>query len=279
MYAFTFGQSRLTKFEDWNWIFNPLAGNLIAKYPDIDPNAPFSDRPVVAVAQILNALTDLRSWIFPGGWVPLAASRPAQFSRAGREPRIRRPLLHDSPADDKFNRETNLSPDYHSANISRPLGKVVRLMLNESEQTDRTLKHAFCNLPGSPVTYNSLSFSDDEPLTITADAARTGTPALGEAIGVGATVKLAGTAVQSRTRGLRADHHGRFFRLGLRSVVPTPLRVTRSTGWYFIAVTLTNISARPFTATPEKPDQDAKTQHVELTIEAGDVSFAGEVVA
>jgi len=280
MYAFTFGQSRLTKFEDWNRIFNPLAGNLIHKFPDIDPNAPFSDRPLVVLAQILNALTDLRSWIFPGGWIPLwLRPGPRSFLEQGSSRASGDLYSTILSADDKFNRETNLSPDYHSANISRPLGKVVRLMLYESEQTDRTLKHAFCNVPGSPVTYNSLSFSDDEPLTITADADVLVHPALGEAIGAGATVRLAGPPSDPGPVEFVRITKGDSFRPALRSVVPTPLRVNRSTGWYFIPVTPTKYFCEAFYGDAGKPDQDAKTQHVELTIEAGDVSFAGEAVA
>jgi YD repeat-containing protein len=294
MYAVAFGQANTLKFEDWNRILNPLAGNLIAKFPDIDPNAPLSDRPGIAIMQILNTLTDLRSWFPFVGFVPgILPDGPLNFIEQHASQSSGDLYSTILSADDKYNRESNTRvflPDFiwdsHAANITTPLGRVLRLMLFASERDDTMLTQGFCNATGSPVTYMNwfapLLFDfpgTHDPVTIAPDVDVLVHPALFEPTGVaGATVRLAGPASNPGPVDFVTIAKGDAFRPRLRALVPTPLRVSRSTGWYFIAATPAKYACKGYYYSAGNAEQDAKTQNVELTVQAGDITFAGEAI-
>src|ERR1051326_7025256 len=214
---------------------NPLAGNLIAKFPDIDPNAPLSDRPGIAIMQILNTLTDLRSWFPFVGFVPgILPGGPLNFIEQHASQSSGDLYSTILSADDKYNRESNTRVclpyfiwDSHAANITTPLGRVLRLMLFASERDDTMLTQGFCNATGSPVTYMNwfapLLFDfpgTHDPVTIAPDVDVLVHPALFEPTGVaGATVRLAGPASNPGPVDFVTIAKGDAFRPRLRALV------------------------------------------------------------
>ena len=292
MYAFTFGKKRDLKFEDWNRILNPLAGNLIAKFPDLDPNAPLSDRPIPAIMQIVHTLTDLRSWFPFIGFVPaILPDGPLNFIEQGASQASGDLYSTILSADDEYNVKRNTRaflPDFtwdsHAANLKTPLGRVVRLMLYAEYRDDSVLTPGFCNAAASPVAYTDWfapiirTTGVNDPLTIKADTDVLLHPDLFGPAGVGAPVTFDGPPSNAAQVTFRKVPAGTPFQPKLRALVPTPLRVNRSTGWYFIPATPAKYACEAYYRGAGKADEDANTQNVELTVQSGDVTFAGEAV-
>ena len=294
MYAFAFGKANSVKFEQWNRLFNPLAGKIIHDFPDTDPNAPLSDKPGFALLQILNTFSDLRSWFPFIGWVPAILPDGARSFLEQGASRASGDLYSTIlSADDKFNREVSsrlidIVPDYHTANITKPIGQVTRLMFFPEGRGERVLARDFRNAPGSPITY-AETFLRQEPLTIKADVDVLLHPDLFEPVPISggpalpAPVALAGPASNSATLNFLNVPAGTLFRPTLRPVVPTPLTRKPQHRLVFHSHHPGEIQGfeafyRDAASRVGNSDKDAKTQEVTLTIEAGEVTFADEKV-
>ena len=242
-------------FDFWNRIFNPFWGNLIARFPEIqrrtdDPEfePDFGPGFGLGLAQLLAMVMDLRSWTPLLGFVPFmlpdSAKNPIeqQASRASGD-------LYSSilTADDKFNYIIDTRSylpdvlrDSHAADLTRPLGTVVRLMMFCQYRLDRLLRFNRADAPGSPLAYfNGVPFfpyEDPLRIEITAGAGmvlvhsdlyevQPARPvrALAGPPGLPAPVDFAEAQVGDRLVPL------------LRALVPTPPRVNRSTGVFLIA--------------------------------------------
>ncbi|HEX5417721.1 MAG TPA: hypothetical protein VFZ25_18845, partial [Chloroflexota bacterium] len=308
-YALTFGKADKLHFEDWNKLLNPFTANIldaIGKHEneDLDPNQPLSKSPGLAFLQLLATATDLRSWVPFIGWILLWLPDGARSFLEQGASRASGDLYSTIlSADDEFNRESDtrsflpdIVPDYHSANIEKPLGEVTRLMVFPEGRSDRLFKQALANAPGSPITYvkaytNSLEI--DELVSIGPQSDALFHPDLYEplppAVPGAAKVKLDGPkSSPAAVAFLKAAPHDRY-RPRLRAFTPLPAQVVRTAGFYFMPASPAKYDCIAYyqagaTQPNGQPNpganagQDAKTQEVTLTIVEGDVTFGGDKV-
>lgn len=240
-------------FDFWNRIFNPFWGNLIAAFPEIQPRPDdpdfepgFSDNFGVALVQSLARITDLRSWTPFIGFLPFIMPSDAnswleqQASRASGD-------LYSSilSADDEFNYIVNWAIDSEAANLERPLGDLIRIMLFAHFRLDRLLRFDHADWSSSPLAYKDVGQHNvGEALTIgvvtvPADAAGNAQPTLvhTELYGVspaGGTRFLLDPSGANRVEFAEAAAGDRLVPRP-RTAVPVPPYVNRSAGIYFFA--------------------------------------------
>lgn len=266
--------------EIWQQIFNPIGGTLLRLIPDLDPNAGGGEKFGVATLQILGHALDLRAWTPFIGLAPILAITSQnsfieqQASRASGE-------MYSTTlsADDKFNADYRTYFIPHTkrdADGERTLGSATRMM-TWTDYTSRPLLsiEKGNGISASPlvVTAPGAEQSETEVLTFTADAE---VLVAGDLYSGGTNVlTLEGPASLTRAHSdFQVLAAGDPATPRLRSFVPTPPRVNRSTGYYFIpaapgAYTLT---ARGLNA--EEPG----TNVVKLNVTAGNVTLGRATV-
>jgi YD repeat-containing protein len=296
-----------TKIDFWQKIFNPLLGLLQSRLPELSPDLPAGQRWKSALLHLFATAFDLRSWVPIIGLVPgLLPDGPRNFleqqaSRASGD--LYSTLLS---ADDHFNHLTEFRGGAFTSTVtdadrSKLLGDSTRLMMwcdsrinrffaagdadtrvrplisfvtsaeNESEPIFRIEPQAaFTN--ANPALLHAALY---EPVPITADAPPATVPA---------TVILDGPNGDTASFYVATSAHD--LQPRLRAFVPTPPRVTRSTGFHFIpgspgayqifAYYQNDVNQR--LGQTVAPDQFANTERATITVGAGQVTLGGRVI-
>lgn len=266
-------------FSSFNRIFNPFWGNLIAKFPEIDPNLTQRDsKPGVVIARLIARAMDLRSWTPFLGFVPTwLPDGPQNFIEQGASRMSGDMYSTVLSTDDKFNAKLSmrigdsLVRDDHGADIEKPLGSVFRLMLYPGDRWDRIFHFDRADRPADPdlpVTYNT-EFSTHPIVEISAPQDTLFHPDFYEIRGA-APLKLNIQGPPSNpalVEFLRfpAPGAGVFAEPTLRNLVPMPPRINRTAGVYFIAAQPEEYECRAFEREAGKPE-DAGTQNVKLKV-------------
>lgn len=263
--------------ETWQIIFNPIGGTLSAVVPELDPQDGGGKKFGIALLQLLSHAFDFRSWtpglgIYP--WVLFDGDRnfmEQQASRASGEM-----YTTTLSADDRFNADykTYLIPHkLREADGSRSLGSVTRMMTWGGYTTYTLLSLQHANANGSPVQLNSIGGGTvDQILSFTADAEVLVPAELYDAAGTPLTVE----GPDSLAR-VPKDFHvvpaGTRITPRLRSFVPTPPRVNRSTGYFFIPAAAAN-----YTLNANGYSDEPGTDEVKMTVDAGHVTLGRATV-
>ena len=263
--------------EAWQIIFNPIGGTLSAVIPELDPQDGGGKKFGIALLQLLSHAFDFRSWtpglgIYP--WVLFDGDRnfmEQQASRASGEM-----YTTTLSADDRFNADykTYFIPHkLREADGARSLGSVTRMMTWGSYTTYTLLSLEHGNRNGSPVQLNSIgSGTVNDILSFTADAEVLVPAELYDATGTALTVE--GPDLLARAT---SDFHvvpvGNRIRPRLRSFVPTPPRVNRSTGYYFIPA-----APASYTLNANGYGDAPGTDEVKMTVIAGHITLGRAVV-
>jgi hypothetical protein len=306
-----------TNFSDWDKLFNPFHGLLLAKIDEVDPNAPAGERWKQALLKLIANAFDLRSWTPFLGFVPtLLPDGPRSFLEQQASRASGDAYSSILTADDRFNFHTHtfFVPDSTDADLTRSLGQVVRLMAFAESRTDRVLQLDHADQPGSPLRYLNSSFKtirwetaskpdDDVAWVALGPSFSAGGGAPGAALfhpdlfewkspGAHPTVTVEGPAPARERKDFLKVSPGEEVRPRLPALVPTPPRVNRSMGFYFIAATPGSyevntfyqaaMAYRPGAPPPPVPAKDndslAGTHVVTLTM-GGKVLLGDEEVA
>jgi tyrosinase len=263
--------------ETWQNIFNPVGGTLLRFIPDLDPGAGGGEKFGVALLQLIGHAFDFRSWT-PGlglqPWVGLDGDRnflEQQSSRASGE-------MYSTTlsADDKFNADykTYFIPHkLRDADGGRSLASVTRMMTWASYTTNTLLSLQHGNRPGSPLEHNDIGRGVvSEILSFTADTDVVIPNDLYDATGPALTIE--GPASLTRANAdFRVVTAGNRITPRLRSLVPTPPRVNRSTGYYFVPA-----APASYTLTANGPDSAPSTNVVKLNVTEGNVTLGNAAV-
>ena len=282
-------------FSTFNRVFNPFWGNLIAKFPQIEPNLSqkHSD-PGVVIARLLARAMDLRSWTpFIGlvpTWLPDGPQNPIEQGASRMSGDLYSTIIS---TDDRFNAKLAMRVadgawrDDHGADRTKELGGVFRLMVYPGDRWERVFPYDHCDRPAdaeSPVVYNVEPFV--VPIArITAPAGTLFHPELYEVVGPApGTVPVEGprsnaAVVQflSLPAAPAAPARPPIVQPLLRSLVPLPPRVLRTAGIYFIAAQPGTYDIETYDSRAGKPG-DALTQKVKLTV-AGKVLLGTDEIA
>lgn len=268
-------------FNDLNQVVNPIWGNLIKKYPKINPNDPFTNDPGEVILEWIVRAMDLRSWVPFLGMVPTWLGDSArnfleqQASRASGD--LYSPILS---ANDRFNHAKRLFPDNFDANFKSPIGQVVRMMVFVGSRSERVLNNTHANCPGSPLTYQHVLFRSDL-VTVTCNGSDVLLrDELYELLpGTRAADKLPAVQLEGPD-GVVVNFlqvkKGIAFRPALRALVPMPPQVNRAAGFYFAPAIPEKYELTTYADTG---DSEAKTHQVTSEFEAGKVTLGGEDVA
>ena len=265
--------------ETWQTIFNPIAGGLSSLIPDIDPNAGGGEKFGLALLQLLAHAFDFRSWTPALGlqpWVGLDGDRnfmEQQCSRVSGET-----YTTILTAGDRFNADyrTYFIPHkLRDADGSRALASVTRMMTWPDYTTRTLLSLQNGNRHRSPVQLNDIgSHFVDDILSFTADAEVVVPADLYESM-TGTPLIVEGPASLTRTASdFLVVAAGGSITPRLRSFVPTPPRVNRSTGYYFVPAAP---GAYTLTANSYHSDQ-ANTNVVRLNVGEGNVTLGRAIV-
>ncbi len=261
--------------EIWQQIFNPISGTLIRLIPDLDPDAGGGEKFGVAALQILGHALDLRSWtpflgFYP--WLGIDGDRSfleQQASRASGEM-----YTATLSADDRFNADykTYFIPHkLREADGERTLGSATRMMAWTDYTSRPLLSIEKGNSAASPliVTAPGTSSNVPDPLTFIADAEVLVAGDLYASLGANALTVEGPASLTRAPSDFLVVPAGDEVTPRLRSLVPTPPRVNRSTGFYFIpaAPAAYTLKAAGFSA-----DQ-AGTNVVKLNVTAGNVTL------
>ena len=280
-----------SNFSFWNRIFNPFWGNLIAKFPEIDPNLSHKDsKPGIVLARLIAPAMDLRSWTpflgFVPTWLPDSGRNFVEQGASRMSGDLYTTILS---TDDRFNAKLTTriggGRNVTKADIEKPLGSVFRMMVFPGGRWDSVIQHEHANQPAnrdSTIAYRSL-LRDRSILEIEADQDTLFQPDLYEEIsGGGATLQLQGPSSNPAPVDFLmfpdpSVHPDAFMRPRLRNLVPMPPRVNRTAGVYFIPSQPGVYECTAFDEDDGDPIRDAGTQQVELTV-SGEVTLGGTSV-
>lgn len=262
-------------FSDWNKVFNPVSRLLTEKLPPVDPEAPKKERWEAFLGQLLERALDLRSWTPFLGFVPtLLPDGPRSFIEQGASQASGDLYSTILSANDRFNRVSKFIGSTYSrkkADLHPRLGEAVRLMLFASYRTHRVFAAGHGDRPGSPLTYKR-TISADEPIVLTLPVAGSTAllhPELYEVRpsggGAAPTHPIEGPA-RTVENFLQASSGDQIIPR-LRSLVPSPPRVNRSCGFYFLPASHGEVRIDGYYAAAGAGDQDAQTQTVVLNVE------------
>jgi YD repeat-containing protein len=249
-----------TQFEGWEKYFNPFAALLRSQLPQLKPDDPDHSTWKGLLIRFLFKAFDLRSWTPFTGWVPTllpdgsGSFLEQQASRASGD--LYSPLLS---ADDKFNFHTTrfFIPDFHDADMAKNLGDSTRMMAWLDDRTGF--------LFGRRTNQDRATSMSTPFFTITAPADSLFHPDLYS--GGAGTIELEGPApARAAVKFLRTA--GETVLPRPRAFVPTPPRVTRSTGFFFIPA-----SPGRFTIDNAGSADPAETDRVTLTIARASVKL------
>lgn len=205
-------------YVSWSKVVNPLWALVLSRLQAVDPKAGAGERWGLAAARLLRHALDLRSWTpFLGIYFLNGPGAPTNFMEQ-QASRASGDLYSDLiTADDRYNFKLE-----RGADLQRLVGDAVRLMLWPVNRLKRIMRVGQGNRPGSPIDDSSIG-------TVSCTASALFHPDLYTDIGGGTTVTLDGPSGASvaflLTKRVRAR---------ARALVPTPPRVSRSIGFYFI---------------------------------------------
>ncbi len=265
-------------FSSFNRIFNPFWGNLIAKFPQIDPNLTQRDsEPGVVIARLIARAMDLRSWTPFLGFVPTwLPDGPQNFIEQGASRMSGDMYSTVLSTDDKFNAKLSmrigdsLVRDDHGADVEKPLGSVFRLMLYPGDRWDRIFHFNRADQPADPdlpVT-NNTEFATHPIVRITAPQDTLFHPDFYEVSGPTGTLKIEGPTSNPGPVDFLTfppPAVGTFAQPTLRNLVPMPPRINRTAGMYFIASQPAEYTCKAHERKAGTPE-DAGTQNVTLKV-------------
>lgn len=278
-------------FSDWNQVFNPVNRLITDAIPPVDPKSSAADRRLALLGQFFERALDLRSWTPFIGFVPLLLPDGAKsFIEQGASRASGDLYSTILSANDRFNmkrRILGVESKKERANLELRIGEAVRLMLYAHYRTERLLRSAHGDRPGSPIAYNQIgseipqtvwlrvvnpsdSFLLPEELYAPAPAFGTSPPSP-----VPTLIELDGPAASRGKFHLVDQQHTMIARL--RALVPTPPLVTRSLGIYLLAAGTGKLRADGYYSATGT-DADAETQWLVLNY-GGEVKLDQELVA
>jgi YD repeat-containing protein len=277
-----------SNFESWNRLFNPFWGNLIHKFPKLDPNlSQRNSDPGEVIARLIARAMDLRSWTPFLGLVPTwLPDGPQNFIEQGAS-RMSGDLYSSIlSTDDKFNAKLSmrigdsLVRDDHGADVEKAHGSAFRVMTYPGDRWERIFRFDRADQPAEPdcpVVYNT-EFGDQPLVSITAPADTLFHPELYDLAAAG-TLSIEGpnsnpALVDFKKMGAGA---GAAATPRIRSLIPLPPRVDRTGGMYFIPSQPAVYDCETFDSNAGKP-KDALTQKVKLTV-SGSVKLDDQDVA
>lgn len=278
-------------FSDLNQVFNPVNRLITDAIPPVDPKAPAADRRLALLGQFFERALDLRSWTPFIGFVPLLLPDGAKsFIEQGASRASGDLYSTILSANDRFNmkrRILGVESKKERANLALRIGDAVRLMLYAHYRTERLLRNAHGNRPGSPIVYNEVG--DEIPQTVWLSVPNPGdsfllpeelyAPAPAFAASppspTPTLVELDGPAAGRGKFHLVDQRHTMVARL--RALVPTPPRVTRSLGLYLLAAGTGKLRADGYYSAAGT-DNDAETQWLVLDY-GGEVKLDQDPVA
>jgi YD repeat-containing protein len=268
-------------FNDLNQFLNPVISYFVRHYPKpagtpspIDPDDPFTQDGSQIFFEIVARILDLRSWVPFLGLVPTWLGDSArnfieqQASRASGD--LYSTILS---AGDRFNLSRSVFSDFFDANLTRPLGEAIRVMIYAGGRSERLLRRDHATRPESPFLYQDI-FVRSQPITIECSTAalvhaRLGTPV----VAAGAAMQIEGPDGTLQDFHSLAAHDQ--FVPAMRSLVPIPPQVNRSAGFYFVAA---SPGTYELTAPVDAVDAPARTHAVTLSITEGRVTLGAEDV-
>ena len=280
-----------SNFESWNRVFNPFWGNLIGKFPNLDPNLSQrdSDAGEVVVRLIARAM-DLRSWTPFLGFVPLwLPDGPQNFIEQGASRMSGDLYSAIVSTDDKFNakltmRAGNVIRDSHDADVEKPLGSAFRVMTYPGQRTDRIFTFDRADQPAEPSPVVSNTQLGDDPLVkITAPVDTIFHPDLYEFMVPAGTPARGRISIEGPPSSNPAVvEFEKFPTAGwaqprIRNLIPMPPRVDRTGGMYFIASQPEVYKCSTYERRAGTPE-DALTSNVSLTV-SGTVTLGDDPVA
>lgn len=239
-------------FATMNRFFNPFWGNLIDKFPSIEPNLPLGqDDFGTAFVRFLARAMDLRSWTpflgFVPTWLPDGPQNPIEQGASRMSGDLYSTIVS---TDDRFNAKLAMRiadgawKDDHGADRTKALGSVFRLMVYPGDRWERVFPYDRANCPSGAVS--SVVYNEERsvfPLvSINAPVDTLFHPDLYQAVGaVAPTVtieaprSIGGTVdflkfPATPPGGSTPDMQPR-----LRTLVPLPPRILRTAGVYFMA--------------------------------------------
>ncbi|MGC4084818.1 MAG: hypothetical protein QM736_22570 [Vicinamibacterales bacterium] len=153
-------------FATMNRVFNPFWGNLIAKFPTLNPNLSQRDSdPGIVIARLVARAIDLRSWTPFLGFVPTwLPDGPQNFIEQGASRMSGNLYSTILSTDDEFNAKLSfrvadwMVRDNHGADREKPLGSVLRLMMYPGGRWDRIAPFNHADRPVDavpPVLHNA----------------------------------------------------------------------------------------------------------------------------
>ena len=278
-----------SNFASWNRVFNPFWGNLIKKFPRLDPNlSQRNSDPGEVIARLIARAMDLRSWTPFLGLVPLwLPDGPQNFIEQGAS-RMSGDLYSTIVStDDKFNAKLTtrasdgLIRDDHDADVEKPLGSAFRVMTYPGHRTQRIFTFDRADQPAepSPVVYNT-EFGDFPLVKIEAPAGTLFHPELYDLLPPpppAAALSIEGPTSNPTAVAFQKFQGGDFAQPRIRNLVPMPPRIDRTGGMYFIASQPEVYKCSAYDRHQGTPE-DALTQNVSLTV-SGTVKLGDDVVA
>ncbi len=278
-------------YSDWNQVFNPLNRLITDAIPPVDPKSPAADRRLALLGQFFERALDLRSWTPFIGFVPLLLPDGAKsFIEQGASRASGDLYSTILSANDRFNHKRRIlgvESKSERANLDLHVGDAVRLMLYAHYRTERLLRNAHGDRPGSPITYTDTADEQPRPLWLSVPNAGDSfllpeelyfpAPAAGPLppSPVPTLVELEGPAAGNAKFHLVDQRHTLLPRL--RALVPTPPRVIRSLGIYLLAAGSGKLRADGYYASVGT-DHDAETQWLVLNY-GGEVKLDQENIA
>lgn len=247
-------------FSDWNQVVNPVNRLLMDALPPVDPNADDDERWPAALGQLLERAVDLRSWTPFLGFLPfIVPSNPFSFIEQGASRASGDLYSTLLSANDRVTRTPSRAA----------LGDAVRLMLFADYRTYRMFDPAHADRPGSPLSFRYTLFGTP-PVKMTLPA---GTALFHPDLylvdhpgGPAPTRTIEGPPGRGNVDFVEASA-GDTITPRLPSVVPSPPRVNRSMGFYFLPASHGTVSIDAEYSGAGNPSQDAKTQNATLTVE------------
>jgi hypothetical protein len=276
-------------YNDLMKVMSPIWSATIEEWPrpnnsasPVDPANPYSRDAGQVIAEFLLRAMDLRSWVPFLGMIPTwLGDGPRNFveqqaSRASGD--LYSTILS---ANDEFNRDTRsflglFGRGSQDANLTLPIGNVVRMMAFAGDRYDRLFLNEGADRTGWALNYQS-TFRIDPAVTVKIVAGGIVHPGLYQPTGAAPpTIPIEGpdgTVLNFDSYPANGEFSPR-----LRALVPVPPQVARATGFYFAAVTPSVYHMESFDAEAALPETNAKTAVVDLTFNNGKVNLGKEKV-
>jgi len=276
-------------YNDLMKVMSPVWSATIEHWPrpdntasPVDPANPFSHDVGQVIAEFLLRAMDLRTWVPFLGMIPTwLGDGPRNFveqqaSRASGD--LYSTILS---ANDEFNRDTRpflglFGRGSQDADLKKPIGSVVRMMIFAGGRYDRLFLHEGADQTGWAFKYQD-TFEIHPAISIKIVSGGLVHPTLYQPTGAAPpTMPIEGPDGTV----LNFDNYpanGEFIPR-LRAMVPVPGQVARAAGFYFAAVTPGAYHMESYDSDASDPKRNAKTAVVDLTFENGKVTLGDEEV-